>query len=91
MNGLDVGSNQLLASVPTFFHQICSLQDGNMLLDGSEADWVEAGQSGHGELGLEGAPDDVSPGGVGQGVDEIVGSIVGVIYNHMVVDYHLSK
>lgn len=87
MNGLDVGSHQLLASLPTFCHQICSLQDGDMLLDGGEADWVEVGQSRDGELGLEGTHDDVPPGGVGKGVEEIVGSIVDTIYNHMVVDY----
>jgi hypothetical protein len=40
---------------------------------------------------LKATHDDVPPGGVSKGAEEIVGSILSVIYNHMVVDYTLPR
>ena len=68
--GLDV--DDLFAPASLFSHQPRPLELRNVLLDRREADRIEAGEGGDGELRLTRADEDVSPGGVAESLEEKV-------------------
>ncbi len=91
-DGVDVASDELLTSLPALGHQPGMFQHGDVLLDGGEAHGVEARQRRDGMIAMQGARDDVSPGGVSQRLEQPICLLLihrpfprRNSYNHMVV------
>ncbi len=99
LDGVKVAANHPLATMRMFGHETCSLQDGDVLLDGSERHVVGARQLRDRGLAAERAPNDVASRRIGQRSKDPVHLTVtelpipglpiarqhGIIYNHMVV------
>src|SRR5690606_10162126 len=90
--GVGVAPHATFAALRFLGHQTGSLQDGDVLLHGRERQVVGSGQLGDRRLRGEGAPDDVAPGGVGEGPEDPVDLVVAeaqplATYNHLVVRY----
>jgi hypothetical protein len=66
-----VRTNDLAAAGLMLGDQSCPLENRDVLLYGSEAHWVVLGQFGNTLPTLDGAPDDISPGGIGQRPDSL--------------------
>ena len=68
-------------------HELGPLEHGDVLLHRGEAHRVPLGEPRDGVVAPHRAHDDVAPGGVGECVEEPVGSLgVDRFYNHLVVD-----
>ena len=70
---LDVGAHDLAAAGALLGDQAGPLEHRDVLLHGREAHRVVAGQLGDALLPADRAQDDVAPGGVGQGGEDLVG------------------
>jgi hypothetical protein len=86
-DGVHVPANQLLAAAPLLGHEPRVLENCNMLLHGGEAHGVQTRETGDGMLAVHRSPDDVAPGGVGEGMEHPILPGCGrtSTYNHIVV------
>src|SRR5690606_21856059 len=87
-NGVDVGPDELFASLPSLGHEACPFQLRHVLLHRREAHRVFPGQLRHRVLPRHTATEDVASGGVGHRTEPPVAVRLGAAtYNHWVVRY----
>ena len=85
--GIDASSHQALPAPLVLRDELGAFEDGDVLLHGGKAHRVVPSQVGYGVLASEHQPHDVPAGGVGEGMQDKVGPLLGghTIYNHTVV------
>lgn len=75
-HGVHLTAHALLAPLPTLAHQTGAFEHGYVFLHCGEAHRIAPGQVGHGVLALQDERDDIPAGGVGERVENLVGSDV---------------